>query len=83
MADDSTHQPRCLESDFGAQYIHWDGSLIGSQKQQAFSSTWQVQGYEHEAGDMGAWDEDSEGEEWPSLEDIEGQIHEDDQEEEA
>jgi hypothetical protein len=32
---------------------------------------------------MGAWDEDSEGEEWPSLEDIEGQIHEDDQEEEA
>jgi hypothetical protein len=26
----------------------------------AFNSTWQIQGYRHEVGDMGAWDEDSE-----------------------
>jgi hypothetical protein len=42
MADDSTHQPGCLEFDFDARYIHWDGSRIGSQKRQALSSTWQV-----------------------------------------
>ena len=85
MADDSTHQPGCLESNFDAHYIHWDGSQIGSQKQKDLSSTWQVQGYEHKIGDMGAWDEDadasSEGEEWPSIEDIEGQIYEEDHEE--
>ena len=83
MADDSTHQPGCLESNFDAHYIHW-GSQIGSQKQKDLSSTWQVQGYEHKIGDMGAWDEDadasSEGEEWPSIEDIEGQIYEEDHE---
>ena len=69
MADDSTHQPGCLEPDFEEGYIHWDGSQIGSQKQQAFTSNWQVLGYKHQAVDMGAWDEDSEGDEWPDLED--------------
>ena len=82
MADDSTHQPGCFESGFEALYIHWDGSQMGSQKQKAFSSTWQIQGYRHEVGDMGAWDEDSE-EEWPSLEDIEDQEYQEPQEEEA
>jgi len=82
MADDSTHQPRCFESGFDAIYIHWDGSQMGSQKQQAFCSTWQIERYEHEVGDMGAWDEDSEGEERPTIEDIEDQVYQEDQEEE-
>jgi len=68
MADDSTHQPGCLEPDFEEGYIHWDGSQIGSQKQQAFTSNWQVLGYKHQAVDMGDWDEDSDGDEWSNTE---------------
>jgi len=35
------------------------------------SSTWQIQNYQHEQVDLGAWDENTdeeEGEQWPSEE---------------
>jgi hypothetical protein len=39
----------------------------------------QVEGYEHEVADMGAWDKDSDGEEWPTIENIEDRVYRENQ----
>jgi hypothetical protein len=54
------------------EYILEDGTPLRQygllNKTQAFTSNWQVLGYKHQAVNMGAWDEDSEGDEWPNIE---------------
>lgn len=42
LADDSTHHPGCFEPDFEAQYVHWNGSRMGAQRLQDFTSNFQV-----------------------------------------
>jgi hypothetical protein len=69
MADDSTHHPGCFEPDFEAQYIHWDGSRMGDQKlQTGLYFELSGPGLHTRGRDMGAWDEDSDAEDWPTLE---------------